>query len=90
MVYARRVPMDINSTSFSKSKSKAITELKNPDITKLVRGSCVRAFMFPRKPNSSPSLAIAYMQRGRENRDPKRVVVIPHSAPMDIYKQKYR
>jgi hypothetical protein len=37
----------------------------------------------PKKLNRSPSEAMAYMHRGSEKREPKSVVVIPHSAPID-------
>lgn len=83
MVYASNVPIDMNSTSFSKSKSRAIVAENNPETTKFVRGTCVFEFTSPRNPKRSPSVAMAYMQRGRENSDPNKVVVIPHRAPID-------
>ena len=39
MVYANNVPIDINSTSFSKSKSKAIKALNIPETAKFSRGT---------------------------------------------------
>lgn len=37
----------------------------------------------PRNENMRPSAAMEYMQRGREKREPRRVVVIPQRAPME-------
>jgi len=44
MVYASNVPMDMNSTSFSKSKNSAISAHMNADIAKLIIGTCGRSF----------------------------------------------
>lgn len=38
--------------------------------------------ILPRKAKMSPSCAMAYMHRGREKREPSKVVVIPQSAPI--------
>jgi len=40
MVYANNVPIDMNSTSFSKSKNRAINAHMNADIAKLIIGTC--------------------------------------------------
>ena len=83
IVYANNVPMDINSTSFSRSKRSAIIADSSPDMIKLHRGTCVLEFTFPKKLKRSPSTAMAYIHLGKENNDPNRVVVIPQIAPTD-------
>lgn len=85
MVYASRVPIDINSTRCWRSNSRAIKALSIPLMTRFHIGTCVRSLMRPRKPNNRPSFAIEYIVLGREKRDPKRVVVIPQRAPMLDY-----
>jgi len=81
MVYASRVPIDINSTRCWRSNSRAIKALSSPLMIRLHTGTCVRSLIRPRKPNNKPSFAMEYIVLGRENRDPKRVVVIPQRAP---------
>ena len=82
MVYARKVPIDINSTRCWRSNKKAIRALMIPLMAKFAMGTCVRSLTLPINEKRSPSLAIEYMVLGKENREPKSVVVIPHRAPM--------
>lgn len=39
IVYASKVPMDMNSTNFSRSKRRAISAEKNPEIARLTTGT---------------------------------------------------
>lgn len=74
--------MDMNSTRCFKSKRNATTALTTPLIARLIIGTWVRSLIRPMKAKSNPSFAIEYIVRGREYREPKRVVVIPHRAPI--------
>lgn len=81
MVYARKVPIDMNSTRCLRSKRSAMRALANPLMARLIVGTWVRLLTRARKPKRRPSLAIEYIVRGSEKREPNNVVVIPQRAP---------